>query len=481
MTQPSLKEKTARGLFWGGISNGALQVLNLVFGIFLSRLLTPADYGMVGMLTLFSALANIFVEGGFIAAIVNKKEARHEDYNAVFWFNILGGTTIYLLLFLSAPLIADFYHTPALVPLSRFLFIAFFLSSCGTAPSAYFLRNLLVKERAKIQITSIVVSGIVGVICAFNGMGYWGIAIQTVLYTGLNTLLLWILSPWKPTLSIRLRPLLEMLPFSSKLFFTYIFNQLNLNLLSVLLGRYYTKQEVGFYTQGNKWTSMGYATIAGMINSVAQPVLRESATDQQRLKNVFRKMLRFTAFTSFPLMLGLALIANELIVISVTSKWAASSDVMQILCIWGAFLPIATLYSNVMNSIGRPNIYMWNTIGLGIAQLLCILFSYPYGLKVMLIAYVTINIIWLFVWQYFAWKHLSLRLTEMLKDILPYLAASVLVIATTYFATSFISNIYLLLIAKIALAAALYTLIMWKFNSVIFAECVQYFLKKKKK
>lgn len=138
MTEASLKEKTAKGLFWGGIGNGTMQLLNLVFGIFLARLLSTTDYGMVAVLTIFSAMAGIFSESGFILALVNKKEVKHEEYNSVFWFNISIGASLYLILFLCAPFIADFYHTPELTRLARFQFLSFFIGSFGTAPTAYF-------------------------------------------------------------------------------------------------------------------------------------------------------------------------------------------------------------------------------------------------------------------------------------------------------------------------------------------------------
>lgn len=154
MTEASLKEKTAKGLFWGGIGNGAMQLLNLVFGIFLARLLSTTDYGMVAVLTIFSAMAGIFSESGFILALVNKKEVKHEEYNSVFWFNISIGASLYLILFLCAPFIADFYHTPELTRLARFQFLSFFIGSFGTAPTAYFFRNLMVKERSQIQIAA---------------------------------------------------------------------------------------------------------------------------------------------------------------------------------------------------------------------------------------------------------------------------------------------------------------------------------------
>lgn len=476
----SLKEKTARGLLWGGIGNGALQVLNLVFGIFLSRLLSPSDYGMVGALTIFSALAGIFAESGFILAIVNKKEANHDDYNAVFWFNVAIGLSMYLILFACAPLIARFYHTPELAPLARFLFLSFLVGSTTAAPIAYYFRNLMVKERSQIQIVAILISGIVGVACAYHGWGYWGIALQTVVYSGMNALLIWIRSPWRPTLTFRMRPLLDMLPFSSKLLFTSIFTHINNNIFSVLLGRFYTMQQVGYYTQGSKWTTMGYSTMTGMINSVGQPVFREASNDRARLQNIFHKMLRFTVFVSFPAMFGLGIIAEELIVITITDKWLPCAPVMQILCVWGAFMPVSTLYSNLLNSLGRPNIYMWNTIGLGIFQLLCVWFSYPYGLHVMLTAFTAANILWLGIWQHFAYKHAGIRLLHVLKDIVPYLIITLAVMAATWLATSGIGNLYLRMGCKILMAAALYTLLMWRLKSVIFKECIQYLFAKKK-
>ncbi len=479
MSNSSLKEKTAKGLFWGGIGNGAMQLLNLLFGIFLARLLSTTDYGMVAVLTIFSAMAGIFSESGFILALVNKKTVSDEDYNSVFWFNISIGATLYLALFICAPLIADFYHTPALTKLARFQFLSFFIGSFGTAPTAYLFRNLMVKERSQIQIAAILISGIAGVSCAYHGWGYWGIALQTVLYTGTNTLLLWIFSPWHPSLSFRFHPLRELLPFSSKQLFTSLFTHINNNIFSALLGRFYTIQEAGYYSQGSKWTTMGYSTIFGMINSVGQPVFREASEDLLRLRNIFRKLMRFTAFVSFPAMLGLAIVAKELIVLTITEKWLPCVPIMQILCVWGAFMPISALYSNLMNSIGRPNIYMWNTIALGIFQLLCVSLSYPYGLNVMLIVYTAANILWLLVWHYFAHKHIGISLLDVLKDITPYLILSAAVMLIANLAASHIESLLLSLLVKITLGASLYMFLMWSLKSAVFRESIQYLFKKK--
>ena len=415
----SLKEKTAKGLFWGGFSNGIQQLLNLLFGIFLARLLTPSDYGMVGMLAIFSLIASSIQESGFTAALVNKKEVTHNDYNAVFWFNAAISLSLYLLLFLCAPLIADFYDTPELTPLARYSFIGFFIASLGISHSAYLLRNLMVKQRALSSVIGLTVSGITGVTLAYFGFSYWGIATQSIVYVTINTACYWHFTRWRPSLQFNFTPIKEMFGFSGKLLVTNVFNHINNNLFSVILGKFYSEKEVGYYNQANKWCGMGQLFISGMINGVAQPVLTKVSDDLERQKRVFRKMLRFTAFVSFPAMLGLGIVSEELIIITITDKWYSSILIMQILCISGAFAPIAYLYQQLIISKGKSRIYMWNTIALGIILLSSVLLAHSYGIFTMLTAYVSINILWLLTWHYFVHLEIGLKLRHALMDILP--------------------------------------------------------------
>ena len=215
----------------------------------------------------------------------------------------------------------------------------------------------MVKQKTMAQIPALLLSGTVGVLMAYNGMSYWGIATQTLTFITVVNLSFWYFSPWRPTFHINFRPLKSMFGFSSKILVTNIFTQANNNILSTLLGRFFTEQEVGYYTQSNKWNTMGYSFISGTVSSVAQPVLTEVSNDPARQLGVLRKMLRFTAFLSFPAMLGLAFIAREFIVITITEKWLPCVPMLQMLCIWGAFMPIITLYSNLVISKGKSNIY----------------------------------------------------------------------------------------------------------------------------
>ena len=481
MADESLKQKTARGLFWGLVNNGTMQFLNLLFGICLGRLLSPDDYGMVGMLTVFSLIAGSLQESGFTAALANKKEIRHEDYNAVFWFSIGVSFLLYWILFFCAPWIADFYHQPELIPLGRYAFLGFFISSLGIVPAAYIFRNLMVKQKAIATALGLVVSGIAGITLAYCGFSYWGLATQSLLYVAVLNLYLWMVCPWRPTLAFNFHPVREMFGFSSKLLLTNIFTTINNNIFSILLGRFYSEKEVGQFNQASKWNYMGHTLITGMVNSVAQPMFVRIADDSDRQVRAFRKMLRFTSFIAFPAMFGLAFVAPELIVIAITDKWLTSARLLQILAIGGAFLPIAGLYTNLLISKGKSNIYLYGTVVLGVIQWILMLLLSPYGLFLMVSVYVGVNILWLLVWQYFVHRELPVSLFQALKDILPFAGIAAGVMGVTYYITLPIGNIYMLALAKILLAAALYTGIMWVSKSVTFRECLDFLMKRKNK
>ena len=477
----SLKEKTAKGLFWGGVSNGIQQVLNLVFGIFLARLLSQSDYGMVGMLTVFSALAGSLQEGGFTSALIRKKEVSHKDYNAVFWTIFCLGATLYAVLFFCAPFIARFYGIPELKPLARFIFIGLFISGIGIVPSAIVYRNMMMKQQAITTFTALGISGIVGIVLAANGFAYWGIAIQTVLFTAIVQSMKFYYTRWHPTLPVDFSPIKEMIGFSSKLIITNIFNVINGNIFPLLLGKLYSPHEVGNYTQANKWNNMGCSFVTSMVGSVSQPVFSKTDGDPVRQKRVFRKFLRFTAFISFPAMFGLALVAKEFITILLTEKWLESAQMMQLLCIGGAFAPISGIFSSLIITRGHSATYMWCSIALCLVQLAAAFVAAPYGIHTMITLNVAISIGWILVWHHFAFGEVNIHLWEVAKDTAPYFFLSAILISTAYWLTKSVENLYLALVLKILIVAIPYSLSLWMLNSTIFKEAFNFLIKRKPK
>lgn len=478
----SLKEKTSKGLFWGGMNNLVQQIIGVVFGIILGRLLNQSDYGMMAMIMVFSLVATALQNSGFTTALANLERPEHKDYNSVFWFNIIAGVVLYLLLFFCAPLIASYYNEPALVPLCRYAFLSIVFASWGTAQNAWLFKNLRAKQQAKAAMASVLVSSSVGAIMAFAGMGYWSLATQGLVYVLLNTLLVWHYSQWRPSVKgITFEPARRMFRFSCKILATTITTIINNNVLNILLGHYFGKVQAGVYNQAYQWDFKCFSLVQNMVNQVAQPVLVDLRSDGGRQLNALRKMMRFTAFIAFPLLLGFGLVAKEFIVLAITEKWLESAKLIQLLCISGAVIPLSTLLSNLIISKGKSGLYFWCTFCLGLAQILTMVVIYPLGLHTMVVAYVLLNVAWLFVWHCFVWRMIGYNLGLFLKDIIPFALAAAGVMALAGFITMGITNLWLLLFSRIVLAVAFYYAVMKVARVQILKECEQFVLSKFKK
>ena len=478
-TANNLKHTVAKGFLWGGMSNAICQVLSLFFGIFLARILTPSDYTPIGMLAIFSAIAGSLQDSGFVVAIANRKKVGHDDYNAVFWFNILISLFMYGVLYACAPLIAGFFNEPVLVKLSRYNFLGFVVAAFGIAPSAYLFRELKVKQKSIALMLSIAFSGMVGIAMALNGYSYWGIATQSIVYVLVRTIVCWYFTPWRPSFKVNFAPLKYLFAFSYRLLITNVFQRFNWNIFSFILGKFY-KADVGNYTKAAEWFNMGGEVVNGMVNAVSQPVLAKVVDDNERQLRVFRKMLRFTVFVAFPLMLGMSLVSEELITVVIGEKWLESAKMLKILAVWGAFMPIQSMQTNLLVSRGRSRIFMWGTIVQGLLTLSILLAMSFFGIKLMLVAYCVFNTVWLFVWNYFVKREICLTYTMFVGDILPYMVLAATVMCVTGYMTSFINDIYALLVSKIAIAASLYILVAYIMRSDELSEIMDFLFKRKK-
>ena len=431
----TLKDKTAKGLFWGGMNNGVQQLLGLAFGIILGRLLDPSDYGMTAMLAVFSVIANELQSSGFKTGLINLEKPRHEDYNAVFWFNILAGAAIYVVLFIAAPLIADFYDNQALIPLSRYVFLGFVFSSFGMAQSAYLTKQMQIKQIAKCGMTATLSSSIMGVILAALGFGYWALATQYL-------------------------------------------TQVNANIMNLLLGRFYGEANTGHYNQAYQWSSKCFLLVGNMLKQVDQTVLVGLHDERERQLQVLRKMMRFTAFISFPLLFGLGLVSHEFIILAIKEKWAFAASLLPILCVCGAFMPLSALLTDAVISHKRSDIYLWSTLVLGLLQIGLMVGLWQQGIRTMVIAYTLLNIIWVFVWHFFVRRLMGYRLLDFLKDIVPFALAAAGVMLVTGFATQAISALWLKLLCRVVLATILYYTVMRLAGAVILKECIAFICRK---
>lgn len=476
--EENLKHKTAKGIFWGGLSNGLQQLLGVIFGVVLLRELTPGDYGMIGMLAIFTGIANTVQESGFTAALTNRKIFDPKDYNAVFWFNLIVGSSFYVLLYFSAPLIAEYYNQPELIPLSRVLFLAIIASSLGIAHNAVLFREMLVKERAKIDVLSSVVAGIVGITLAVMGYGYWALAIQTLVYASMSTFLRWRYSPWKPSFSFDLNPIREMFGFSSKMLFSTIVYQIQGNIFSILLGRFYTVADVGYYSQGTKWSGMGAQVINGTLSNIFQPLFVKYNADKTKQLALCRKMLRLIGFLSFPVLLGFAFVSEDFIRM-INIQWLPSVPLIQIYCVWGAFSPIYILYSQVMISRGDSRCYLYSNLVFSMVQIISVFCILELGIYWIAMVSCALSFLMLFYWQRLIKRKLGLGFFMAIKDIAPYLFIVLFDFFIVWLITNQIQEVFIKLLIKILLSVILYMALLYNLDSVIYKEAYFYLLKKK--
>ena len=480
----NLKEKTAKGLLWGALNSSTMQVLNLVFGIFLARMLSPHDYGIVGVLAIFSLIAGNLQSSGFTQGLTNIKQPTANDYNSVFWFNVSVSIVCYVVLFFCAPLIAWFFHSDELVPLSRFVFLGFLISSFGITRNAIMFKKIMARERAMTGFISLLISGACGIVLAYNGMAYWSLAWQSVLFVLIQNICRYYYTRkmWKPSLCVDFSPIKKMFPFSVKILITTIINTINNNVLTFIFGNLFPMKTVGNFSQAMKWDTMAYTTISGTIEQVAQPILVEIADDKDRELRVFRKMMRFTAFLVFPCLFGLSLVAEAFILVTISAKWIDSVPLLQILCVGGAFMPFYTMYQHLVISAGRSDIYMWCNIGQILLQIAIILAFHSFGIVMMVIAYTAFTIAWLGVWHIFAKRLIGIRYRDLFKDIAPFMLASAGVMVVTHYLTTLLSNSiapyiaspYILLPLRVVIAAALYFCVMKLARVKIMDECISY-------
>jgi hypothetical protein len=480
MSELTLKEKTATGFFWGGISNLVQQVIGMSFGIVIARILSPDDYGLLAMLTIFTAMANTIMDSGFSIALINQQNTENKDYNAVFWFNIFMALGMYIILFFSAPWIAQFYNQPILIPLSRVLFLTFIFSATGIVHNALLVKKIMAKQRGIIDMAAVFGSGIIGLILALNGLAFWSLVIQQLVQVLVAILLRWYFSPWRPTLDLNLAPLKGMYRFSFTMLLTDFVSQFTHNMLSVVLGHNYGQEQTGYYIQGHKWSSLGYTVFSNMLVGVAQPVLLEAKCDNdERQKKVFRKMLRFGTFLITPIMLGFAFIGRDFIIIFLGEKWLNSLPFLQLFCFFAGVSHLSILCMQLLITRRRTKEITLIIFTTSVITIFSMLLLSSHGIFFLSISYVIVQLISLVGWFFSVRRCINITGLTMVKDVAPYLIATFIVLLLTYTLTYRIECVGVRFILRIVVALSLYLAIMRYGNSVVYSESIGFLLKLK--
>lgn len=422
----SLKSKTLHALFWSFIESVGLQGVRFVIGIILARLLIPEQFGLLGMLMIFMAVAQVFLNSGFGAALIQKKEATQKDICSIFYFNILVGVAAAGLLCLVAPWIAAFYNQPILTPLTQALSLTIVINSFSLIQQTILTKQLNFKVQSKVSLISSVVSGIIGVILASGGYGVWSLVVQQISSTFFQTLLLWTLSAWRPSLIFSFESLREMFSFGSRLLVSGLLNRVFDNIYLLVIGKLFSATDLGFFTRAKTLGELPSLTLSDMIGRVTFPVFSTIQNDTVRLKRGLKKALTTLVLVNFPMMIGLAVIARPLVLVLLTEKWSECIPYLQLLCFLGLLYPMQMINLNLLTALGRSDLFLRLEIIKKMLIVINIAVTWRWGISAMISGMIVSSVISYYINSYYSGVLIDYSIREQLLDLLPYLIMAAL-------------------------------------------------------
>lgn len=417
----SLKQKTISGIFWSSIERFSVQGIQFVLSIIIARLLIPDDYGLIGMLAIFLAISQSFIDSGFASALIRKQDRTEVDFSTVFYFNIVVGLVFYFILFVSSPYIAAFYNAPILTSLTKIVALNVLINSLTIVQRAKFTIKIDFKTQTKASLLSVIVSGIIGIWMAYQGFGVWALAVQSIVGGCINMVALWIYSGWIPQRVFSKSSFKELFSYGSKLLLSGLIDTTYNNIYTIVIGKKFSQVDLGYFTRAVSFTNFPSSNITGILQRVTFPVLSSIQNDDEKLKATYRKFLRLSAFVIFPLMVGLLAVADPLVRLLLTDKWSGVILLLQILCLSQMWYPIHAINLNLLQVKGRSDLFLRLEIikkVMGVA-ILCI--TIPLGITAMCWGLVAGSLIALFINTYYTGRLIQVGYWMQMKDLLPIL------------------------------------------------------------
>lgn len=415
----ALKEKTAGALFWSFIERIGQNGMQFVIAIILARLLSPAEFGLIAMLALFMAVAQSFIDSGFGSALIQKRDASHIDECSIFYFNIFVGISAAGALCLSAPWIASFYNTPILVPLTRVLSLNLIINALGLIQATLLTKHIDFKTQLKVGLLATVFSGTIGVIMAYMGFGVWSLVFQSLGQNIFRTCLLWIMVHWRPAWTFSIYSLRSLFVFGSKLLFSGLFDTVFQNIYLVVIGKLFSPTDLGFYGRARDFSQFPVQNVSSSVERVTFPVFSTIQGDKIRLKEGVRKALSMMAVLTFPMMVGLMIVARPLVVVLIGEKWLPCVSYLRLLCIVGMLYPLHVINLNVLKAQGRSDLFFRLEVIKKSMALTAIVITCRWGITAMIIGQIVTSIIAYYLNSYYTGKLLRYSAVAQIRDVMP--------------------------------------------------------------
>ena len=470
--EDNLKQKTLAGLIWQYAEKCGAQVVNFVVSIILARLLTPADYGLIGLITVFISVALVFARSGMGQALVQKKDANDEDFSTVFYYSLGVSLLIYAILFFAAPYIAAFYNEPQLVDVIRVLSVTVIIGAVYSVQQAKVQREMNFKKFFFATSVGTLVSAVVGVAVAYMGFGVWALVWQQISCQLINSIVLYFAVKWRPMLLFSFSKMKQLFGYSWKLLCSSLLDTVYNNIYSLIIGKFYSSSDLGYYNRGKQFPVLIIENVNGSINSVMFPVLSKIQDEKERFKATVRRSIKTSTYIIFPLMAGLAAVAEPMVKILLTDKWLPAVPFIQFCCFTYAFWPVHTANLQAIKALGRSDIYLKLEIIKKIVGVTILIITIPFGLTTMMFGRCVATVSSSIINASPNKKLMDYSYMEQVKDMLPSVAISAIMCTVVLLVGMLNINLYLLFPLQVIVGIVAYVGLSMLFK----LECFQYVL-----
>lgn len=460
----TIKQKSIHGFIWRILQNSSAQIINVVVTFVLARLLTPEDYGVVAMVTVFTSIAMVFINTGFSTAIVQKKTLTDSDKNTIFYAGIIVSLIIYLILYLFSPMIARFYEEPLLVKLVRSYALIVIVSAFYSVQQALIQRELQFKKSFYISIVGAIVHGIVGIALAYLGYGPWALFYSTFADYTICCIITWYAVGWVPKLEFSIQSLKEMLPFGLKIFLTEFLNTIFNNISSLVIGKRYSSEDLAFYNKGNQLPSLVMQQVDGACVTVMFSSLSKCQDDWETGLRMLRREIKIVMFLCAPLMAGMCAVAEPMILILLSDKWLESIPYVRLACVlcltWALSVKI-----HALNARGKSEVSLINNLIGKSLEITGLMITYKISVRAIVISKIITSVIGIFITAIASKKYLNYKYVHQVTDVFqPIIIATIMGISVYAFSCFIEMKLINMLICQILLGVIIYTFLSYFFN-----------------
>lgn len=452
----SQKKIILSGVAWRFAERFGAQLVSFIVSIVLARLLSPEDYGIIALITIFTSILNVFIDSGLGTALVQKKDADDLDFSSVFYFNILMCVLLYLGMFVCAPYISLFYKRPDLTPVIRVLSLTLIISGVKNVQQSYVSRNMLFKRFFFSTLGGTIGAAIIGIILAYKGYGVWALVAQQLFNSSMDTIILWITVKWKPIKACSFERFKTLFSFGWKMLLASIVSSIYSQLRQLIIGKFYSANDLAFYNQGEKVPNFVTCNINASIDSVLFPAMANEQDDRERIKNLTRRSIAISVYVLAPIMLGLAAVSNNLVLILLTPKWLPAVPYMCLFCLTYVFQPIHTCNLNAIKALGRSDLFLKLEIIKTILGIIIVILTARYGVWMICVGSFVSSIVSQIVNAWPNKKLLKYSYLEQLKDIIPTLVIALIMAIVVFFLGKYIENTVLAFIVQIIVGVIVY-------------------------